>query len=190
MAMSSHIDLGLRHVLPIYPFLYVGLGVAAAHAWKSWRRWTAVVLAILGIGLLVETACAFPNFIPFFNVLAGGSRGGVALLSDSNIDWGQDLKLLVQWQHAHPDPQIYLCYFGFADPRYYGLHYVRLAGNSGGGTEQPDPARKRIIAISVMNLQGTGWYPVQQNLYAGLRRVKPLAVLGGSIYLFDPDSPS
>jgi hypothetical protein len=185
-AMSSHIDLGLRHVLAIYPFIYIGMGLAAAYAWRRRRTATIVWSTLLGLGLAIETFAAFPNYIPFFNAAVGGWRGGARLLSDSNIDWGQDLGLLRDWQRQHPDVQLHLCYWGAADPRYYGINYVRMPGGSGPDDEKPDPRRRPIVAISVNSIQGTGWYPTANDLYAGYRHRAPLDVLGGSIYLFDP----
>jgi len=185
-AMSSHIDIGLRHVLMIYPFIYIGIGLATAYAWRRWPRAAIVCAAVLFVGLAAETLAAFPDYIPFFNAAVGGSRGGAKLLTDSNIDWGQDLGLLRDWQKQHPDTQLYLCYSGTADPRYYDLHYVRLPGGSGPQDEQPEPHGRPIVAISIANIQGAGWYPTANDLYADYRHRQPMEVLGGSIYLFDP----
>ena len=184
LAILSHIDIGLRHVFPVYPFLYIGVGAAAAYAWRRLRKTAAACLMLLIAGLAAETSIAFPDYVSFFNILAGGARGGLNRLSDSNIDWGQDLKLLVEWQHHHPNQQLFLCVVG-VDPRHYGLRYVRLPGNPWPGNESPDHTRPAVLAISAMNIQGTNWYPVGQNLYGQFRRLPPLTILGGSIYLFN-----
>ena len=93
-AMRTNLNLGLRHVLLVYPFIYLGIGLAVGEAWRRWRgvaKWTAALLAIV---LALETLLAFPDYIAFFNAAAGGKRGGFRILGDSNLDWGQDLKLL------------------------------------------------------------------------------------------------
>jgi hypothetical protein len=194
-AMLSHLNIGLRHVLPVYPFLFIFLGVIAAMAWRRIPKITGVLIALLIAGLAAETYAAYPDFIPFFNVAAGGSRGGLSLLGDSNIDMGQDLPDLAAWQHQHPDRQLYLLYWGTADPRYYGIHYINMYQS----TAPPDqtvpsgvpPARRdhveppqRVVAISAAVLTN---FKARQNdpgLFNAVLQQDPIAVLGGSIYIF------
>jgi hypothetical protein len=175
---------GLRHVLVLYPFLFIAIGLATAKLLKHIvGKW---IIGAIALGLAAETLAAFPNYIAFFNLAAGGSRNGIHLLGDSNLDWGQDLPLLAQWQHNHPDHTLYLSYFGTADPAHYGIHYLNLPGGELFGPAQL-PTTPSVIAISATNLQGI--YPAKdfnlQTLYAPLRNAKPIDVLGGSIYLFD-----
>jgi len=138
------------------------------------------------IGIASETFAAFPNYIPFFNVAAGGWRGGLGLLSDSNIDWGQNLPALVQWQRDHPDRQLYLCNFALPDPRYYGLHYIELEGSQIEHPDQTVPSGlPPVYAISAVALQGPFLLPVAIEVYSKFREEKPIAVLNGAIYLYD-----
>jgi hypothetical protein len=189
-AMTSDLDIGLRHLLPIYPFLFLAIGVAFSR-WRTRRPraagWIGVTLAL---GLAAESLTAFPNFIPFFNLAAGGSRGGLSLLSDSNLDWGQDLPVLADWQRQHQDTPLYLCYFGSVPPAYYGIHYLNLAGSYAPDTpgsqaiRQGQPMAPGVIAISATQLQGTYLTPVLRAAYQPLQDQTPIAVLGGSIYLY------
>ncbi|HEY2587350.1 MAG TPA: hypothetical protein VGI81_16510 [Tepidisphaeraceae bacterium] len=194
-AITGNLNLGIRHLLPIYSFAFIAAGVALAK-WRARRpRAAAWVAALLGVGLAIETLAAFPNYIPFFNLAVGGSRGGLALLGDSNIDWGGQLKQLVAWQHAHPDRPLYLCYFGTADPNYYGLRYTNLPGSmapapaSGGSPASGPLPPKAVWAISATQLQGTYLTPDLRTTYAALREHEPMTVLGGEIYLFDMSGP-
>jgi hypothetical protein len=189
-AMTSDLDIGLRHLLPIYPFLFLTIGVAFS-TWQAQRpRISAWIGAALAIGLAVESLAAFPNYIPFFNLAAGGSRGGLSLLSDSNLDWGQDLPLLAEWQRQHQDTPLYLCYFGSVPPAYYGIHYLNLAGSYAPDTpgsqaiRQGQPMPPGVIAISATQLQGTYLTPILRAAYQPLQDQTPIAVLGGSIYLY------
>jgi hypothetical protein len=195
-AMLGNLNLGLRHLLPIYPFIYLAIGVAFARLWRWKRRAGLAVGLLLGLGLLAETLQAFPDFIPFFNTAAGGARGGLDILSDSNLDWGQDLKLLALWQQSHPDTPLYLCYFGMADPHYYGLKFVSLPGSTEYNLDAPPPkpqplSARGVIAISATHLQGTYLATELADNYARLRERPPIAVLGGSIYIYaiSPESP-
>jgi hypothetical protein len=187
-AIRSHLNLGLRHILPIYPFLFLAAGWAASFAWQRWRRPAMYVLAGLGAALAMESLLAAPDYIPFFNVASGGSRGGLRLLGDSNLDWGQDLKLLAKWQRDNPTLRLYLCYFGSAAQEYYGIRYISLPRNSWDEDAAKVPPRwpqaPGVIAISATELQEIYY---RDDFYAPLRSRKPLDVLGGSIYLFAYD---
>ncbi|MGA2584081.1 MAG: glycosyltransferase family 39 protein [Tepidisphaeraceae bacterium] len=191
VAMRSHLDIGMRHVLPVYPFLFIFLGVSAARAWNRWPRATIICIAVFIAGLATETFSAYPNFIPFFNVAAGGSRGGLRLLSDSNIDWGQELPDLANWQTSHRDRPLYLCYFGFADPGYYGIQFTDMEHS--GILDHLDRAGQAhaVFAISAVALQGAYMDAQRSARFAPFRRSQPFDVLGGSIYLFDaPENAS
>jgi 4-amino-4-deoxy-L-arabinose transferase-like glycosyltransferase len=182
--MAARQNLGLRYILPVYPYLFIAMGVTAAIMWRRRPRTTAAVVALLLAGLATETYCASPNFIPFFNVACGGARGGLKLLSDSNLDWGQDLPLVAQWQRQHPDDTLYLLYFGSADPAYYGIQHYTVGGFA---TRPPTVARgKRAVeAISATVLQGTYSSEQKRRQLQRFTQQQPLAVLGGSIYLFE-----
>jgi hypothetical protein len=188
-SVATNLNLGLRHLLPIYPLLFVAVGCAAAHMLKMRRGVTIVVLVLLGVGLSVESLRAFPNFIPFFNSAGGGSRAGIDLLGDSNLDWGQDLKLLAEWRRANPEHPLYLAYFGSAYPPYYGLDYTPLPGGYffDEDARLPSPSEKAVIAISATHLQGIYHSERERALYQPFweRRNQALTVLGGTIYIFE-----
>jgi hypothetical protein len=186
-AIISGFNLGLRNILFIYPFLFVFLGVAAAFLYARAPSIAIAIIAIFTLGLAIETFSAFPDFIPFFNVAAGSSRGGLRLLSDSNLDWGQDLPDLKTWLDAHPDENLCLCYFGAADPRVYGIHYLNLP-YSMAPDDLPIPRKlphPLALAISATALQGMTMTSEEYHTYQQLlAEKKPIAVLGGSIYLY------
>jgi hypothetical protein len=186
-AIHSNLNIGLRHVLPIYPMLFVGAGWSAAAAVRRWGWPAAATAAGLGLWLIITTAAAYPDYIAFFNRAAGGERGGLHLLADSNLDWGQDLKLLAAWQGQHPDRKLYLAYFGQVDPRSYGIRSERLPGTETYGLppQRPRPGEPCVLAVSATFLQGlyltdaaSAWY------YTTLAKHRPMDVLGGTIYLY------
>jgi hypothetical protein len=184
--MASRVSIGLRHALMIYPFVFIAVGVAAAGARVVYRRSVQAVLAVLLAALTIETLAAYPDFIPFFN--AACRPGRMTLLGDSNLDWGQDLKLLAGWQRRNPGRPLYLAYFGQADPASYGIVCRRLPTASLGepGTEMPAPGDRVVLAVSATHLQQIYIRDRQLiSFYRSLRRQRPLEVLGGTIYLFD-----
>ena len=183
-AMMSNLNIGVRHVLPLYPFIFVTIGWAAATAWQRWRAATAVTLLVLLAALSVESLSVFPDFIPFFNVAVGGPAAGFHLLGDSNFDWGQDLKLLAAWQREHPAGTLYLYYFGTADPAYYGVRYKTLPIVAERKTPWPDGPS--TIAVSATCLQGL--YvdaDLFRTFYQPLSLRQPAKILGRTIYLYN-----
>jgi hypothetical protein len=185
-AIFSHLNIGIRHVLGLYPFTFIAVGWFASTVWPN--RSGRLTILVLLLGLAVESLSSFPNFIPFFNTIASAD-GGINLLGDSNLDWGQDLPLLKQWQNAHPNDTLYLSYFGYADPRFYGIRYIPLPGgyHYDPPPQFPDPYLRSVLAISATNLQGIAVDPGLLNFYTHWRNEKPIVVLGGSIYLFQYD---
>lgn len=108
IALTSTIDIGVRHVLPIYPLLAVGIADQFARMGRRWM-WSATGLAVWLASIAV---LAYPFFIPYCNEFAGGTANGYRVLIDSNYDWGQDGKRLKQWMASNHVESVYLDYFG------------------------------------------------------------------------------
>jgi len=195
-AVGSNLAIGHRHILSLYPFLYVYAGSLPGELGKrmgtSAGRWGPAALVLL---LAIETLAARPYFIPFFNVLAGGAKGGINLLSDSNLDWGQGLPALRRWMAERNVRKVNLCYFGTADPAAYGISFVPLAGSyrfdvPGAGVVGYPPERPELpgyVAIGATNLQGVYFGPMLRKSYEFLRRKTPVAILAGSLYVYRVD---
>jgi hypothetical protein len=185
-AISANLNLGIRHILPVYPFIYIGLGLAAARLLQAPSAWPKAALAVLGVALAVESVSAWPNYIPFFNLACGRAGGGLGLLGDSNLDWGQDLPALAKWQAAHRDRPLYLSYFCSPPPEYYGIDCTALVGTLRLGTRMhlwDVPASPpAYIAVGATELQAIY---LDKAEFAPLRRVQPREVLNGTVYLYD-----
>jgi hypothetical protein len=188
-AMMSNYNHGLRSLLPIFPMLFIAVAVTFARAIAQWRHMTVVAVLLLA-GLATESLLAYPNYLSFFNAAVGGSRGGLNLLGDSNLDWGQDLPLLVQWHREHPHVKIYLAYWGPTDPIWLDVPYTPLPGYYNGVPDlPPSPGEPGVLVISATLLQGIYIRPPWDAMYAEIRTWKPREVLGGSIYIYDFPSP-
>ena len=87
-AMSSSVNIGLRHVLMIYPFLFLIAGCGASKLWATVCG-KGVVVA-LATWYVAQAVLITPHHLSFFNVLVGGARNGHRYLIDSNYDWGQN----------------------------------------------------------------------------------------------------
>lgn len=189
-AIHSNFNIGIRHILPIYPFAFVAIGWAAGAIWNGGNKFGRVILCGLGIALALESLAAYPDFIPFFNAIASNCDGGkINLLGDSNLDWGQDLPLLAEWQRGHPGVPIYLSYFGYEDPAFYHIRYTPLPGgyHYDPAPKFPDRYERCVLAISATNLQGVLEPPELREFYQRCRGLKLREILGGTIYLFDYD---
>jgi hypothetical protein len=143
--------------------------------------------------MAAETLTAAPNFIAFFNVLAGGPRGGIAVLGDSNLDWGQDLGALRRWQQANSPRRLYVLSFGPFDPADVGIQCERawISSRPGQPAGPPRAGAGHVLAISATHLQGTYLTPDLRMEMLRLRHtLEPIDVLGGTIYLYDLDQPA
>ena len=174
VAMTSHLNLGIRHLLPVYPLLYVLAGGLIPEV-ERWRRPVRIVILLAIIGMIaVSSRVVFfpaagskwqrvaPHYLAYFNEIAGGPANGFKELVDSNLDWGQDLKNLKLWLDAHDiKTAVYLCYFGMADPQYYGILHYNLPGGCllepQQGFDVLPPGG--LIAISATKLQGVYLQP-------------------------------
>ena len=121
LAVLSRFNLGVRHLLPVYPFLFVLIGGTVEKLWRDGSRVMRGSLVLLGVWYLGSALSSYPHYLSYFNELAGGPRHGHNVLLDSNLDWGQDLKGLKEWMDANAVKKIQLFYFGTAQPKYYGI---------------------------------------------------------------------
>jgi hypothetical protein len=90
LAMFNNADIGIRHILPLFPLLSVFVGAQLGAA----RRGLQIVGWVLCGWLVVVAVQARPGYIAYFNEIVGGSANGRYYLLDSNLDWGQDAKRL------------------------------------------------------------------------------------------------
>lgn len=124
-AIASNLNIGQRHLLPIYPIVFI---VAGAAAYVVRGRVGKIALGVALAWLAVADARIAPHYLSYFNEIAGGPANGYLYLADSNIDWGQDLKRLAKYARRHPTEHLNVCYFGSADPTRYGFDCHVLPG--------------------------------------------------------------
>jgi hypothetical protein len=192
VAATSRLQIGHRHLLPLYPFLFVAAGrsVALLAARSAGRaKAGAVVLGALCAWYAGGTLRLHPHYLAYFNELAGGPSQGWRYLVDSNLDWGQDLPGLKAWMDTHDVSRIKLSYFGSADPAYYGIDAEYLPGYM-----SPRPARVTrevrpgdVVAVSATNLQGVYLDEADRPLMERFRAARPVARIGYSIFIYRAD---
>jgi hypothetical protein len=125
MSLLTDINLGLRYVLAIFPYVFISTGKVIPWCLSlpaAWRR--AVGTFIAGsLGLTIAaSAWINPSYLAYFNWASGGPERDPVRLIDSNLDWGQDLVELQRWWRANiPDQEIGLAYFGQINPSIFAL---------------------------------------------------------------------
>ena len=129
-AVTSHLNIGHRHLLPTYPVLYILLGVTGWAAARARSRGFAVAVALLLAWHAAESLRARPYYLASFNELAGDPDTTHRLFIDSTLDWGQDLPGLRQWLDTHArGERSFISYFGSGDPVFEGITATRVADN-------------------------------------------------------------
>ncbi len=185
--IPGRVDVGVRYLLPIYPFLFV---CAARLATVTFARPGMAALVLAGaVGLsAISSLRTMPHPLAYFNELIGGPEQGHRYLLDSNLDWGQDLVGLREYSERERLPPIYLSYFGTASPEAYGIHFQE-APNFDPVSWPPGPGESvadqgpQLLAISANNLYGL--YLGEPGPYAPFARRQPRAKIGYSIWVFD-----
>ena len=190
-AVANTFQVGVRHVLPLYPFFLLAAAVAAMAL--SRRRAGRLTLAGLTAFWVVVVATNYPYTLTFFNLFVGGPANGYRYLADSNVDWGQGLKLLKKWMDREGVSRVNLAYFGTADPAYHGIDYSLLPAATPGydfpslNRSWSPPELPGYVAVSATVLTGVYLDPQWRVFYEGIRHTKPVAVLGNSIFVYRLD---
>ena len=124
-ALTSHLNIGHRHITPVYPVLFVMAAGAAGWITRA-NRWAAALVLALAAWFAGESLWIRPHYLAYFNEFVG-PRDAWRHLVDSSLDWGQDLPDVKTWLEAHPqDGRVFISYFGSGDIEYYGVHAKRI----------------------------------------------------------------
>ena len=167
-ALTTGINIGVRHVLPLYPLLTIAAAFAVVTLWERWR----VAIILLLSWFLIATTLAHPDYVSYFNEAAGSHPERIAV--DSNLDWGQDLLRLADVARREHIDHLYLSYFGSANWR----ALVPVA------EELPQFTHVHgWVAISE-NQMVFGWPSNRRDAYAWLRTYEPVKRVGKSIRLY------
>ena len=185
-AMVARLNIGLRHILPVYPFLFVVIGGTIVQLWRAGSRINRGGLIVLGFWYICSTLFAYPHYLAYFNELIGGPKNGHKALLDSNLDWGQDLKGLKKWMDENAVKKIQLFYFGAAAPKYYGIDDFYSTDNLFGSAARGEIDLPEHLAISANFLYGGELFLPKDvaELLASYGLGQPVATLGYSILVY------
>lgn len=177
VCMRSNINIGVRHILPIYPLLAIAAGVATCRLWQqeNHRYVARVMVAALLVWQAVASVRSHPDYLAYFNEFAESHPENI--LIDSDLDWGQDLLRLSTALHERHIEQVSIAYAGSKnlDLNNFNLPRFRVL--------PPHQPTTGWIAISFLCLKvGELGYPIDS--YAWLEKYQPVARVGRSILLY------
>ncbi len=189
IALTSHINIGIRHFLPVYPFLFMAGGALAAEVLRRRNRLGTVAMVILFGLMSYEAVRTFPNYTSYMNQLAS-RRPHWYYLSDSNVEWGDDVGELAAYLKARGETKVSAALSGgWSTLVQYGVEYLDMVSMPPDATPET-----RYVAIGASFLNGSV-VPGDENLigrrsfertdlFARYRDREPEAVFGNSIYLY------
>jgi MFS family permease len=199
VSIRGSLNIGVRHLLPVYPFAILLVSGQMARLLKKSQfqnlksQVPKFVIWILTFGLLgwyvVENICVYPYYLTYFNQAAGGPSGGYRYVTDSNLDWGQDLIRFSDWVKENNIHKIEFDYFGWADQSYYlDSNFEWLWREKYSGAEDFKARNKSDgwLAVSITYLQETQG-PVERPQYPNylwLKSYQPVTIIGHSIFVY------
>ncbi len=206
LSIVSPLNIGVRHVLPTFPFIYLLVSSRVVmwlrlHWISNPQNWVerlrgiyqvyikTIPRYVLVVGLLLwfiaGTIMVFPYYLSYYNELVGGSARGWQVAVDSNYDWGQDLKRLAQFVEKNNIPKIAVDYFGGGNPRYYLGNKFEPWWSARGA-----PPAGGWFAISATFRQGAfgapspGFVRRPEDSYEWLKPYEPVERIGYSIFVY------
>ncbi len=182
-SLVSKLNIGIRHVMPIYPFIIMiaaaGFVVLAKTLTQNLKTKTLMALVLL-IAIFVASrgwsvVTTYPYFLSYYNVIAGGTDNGWKISQDSNYDWGQDVKRLADWVKQNNVESIAMDnYSGIYSAEYYHISFTLM------GPEKTD--YKGYVALSASVI---GFYQDKKYSYKWITdKYQPIARAGKSIFIY------
>jgi Dolichyl-phosphate-mannose-protein mannosyltransferase len=190
LSSSSDLGIGYRHLFPIFPMLYILIAGCAANLVSRNRKFIYGFIVLL-IWQFVTTVTARPGLLAYANEAWGGPSRTHLYLSDSNVDWGQQLKAVKSYLDTHPSQPCYFAYFaqGPVDFRDYGINCHVLPTGSAAWTGLDtmrfgeDPKISGTVLIGDGVLAGAD-IPGKENPYAQFVSVRPAATIDRGVYVY------
>lgn len=189
IAMCTGLNIGARHILPMYPFLAVLIGGAAMALARAQRSWLYVVLALLTwhVGSSMRS---YPVYMAHSNELFGGPSGTYRYLTDSNVDWGQQLLSVKAYLDKNGIKE---CWFGYfvqplVDYHDYGIPCHELPTMDGIWAHQQvdtPPSISGTVLVSAGVLSGYEFGSALLSPYQPFVNARPVAVIDQGVFVFN-----
>ena len=190
LTMTSHLNIGVRHLLPMFPFAAIaGAGFISAVIECGLKRSRGLGLAVAAVALvpcLVIAVSAFPNYLTYFSPLAGGAARGWQMLSDSNVETGQEVKPLARYLKDHGENRVTGIMVGGEFLKFYGIQADDFPGwyDDEDSEDAAEPIKTEYIAIGAWYLSEIDLSDKQKEIIDRYRQQKPEMMVGDSIFVF------
>jgi 4-amino-4-deoxy-L-arabinose transferase-like glycosyltransferase len=175
VAMINGLNIGVRHILPLYPLVAILAGAGVAELASRSRRWMWVCVALIAAHI-VSALSVFPNSLAYANEAWGGAWNTHKVLNDSNVDWGRQLYQVKEWEDRHPGEDCWFAYTvrPFIHPEIYGIHcHILPNGLGGAGTEPVPSIIHGSVLLSAAEVDGSLWPSPLINPYRAFLTIKP-----------------
>lgn len=195
LTMTSHLNIGVRHLLPMFPFVAIaGAGFISTLLELGLKRRKSFAIAIAVIALapcLLIAVFSFPSYLTYFSPLAGGTEHGWQTLSDSNVETGQEVKTLAAYLKAHGQNRVTGIMVGGEFLRFYGVELEDFPGwyADEDPENEPEPAETEYVAIGPWYLSEVDLTGKQEEIIDQYKNQKPEAMVGNSIFVFRRSRP-
>jgi hypothetical protein len=188
IAMASGMDIGARHILPLYALAAIFAAAGAVALARGSRLWTGVVVVLVAAHM-ASSMLNYPRQMAYANEAWGGAKNTHNLLSDANVDWAQQLYRVKDWQDRHPGEQCWFAYFARPeiDPAVYGItcHALPTADTGWlGGAEIVPPVVHGAVLISAGDLSGCEWPSDDLNPYRSFQHVPPSEAIEDAVFVY------
>ena len=194
VAMGSSLNIGARHILPVYVFLCV-FAAGGCWAWiessgRQWNRGWALLVAGLLLCQVVSSARAYPNYMAYSNEFWGGPSKTYKYLTDSNTDWAQQLLAVKKYTDEHGIKDCWFAYFAdpFFRPQDYGIPCRSLPTPDTYFTKVQRPVPSVIdgpVFLSAGTLTGFEFGSNALNPYREFERLTPVASIQDGVEVFE-----
>jgi len=185
------LNIGVRHVLPVYALAAVIAGAGVVALAPLSRGWKWVCSGLIAAHV-VSALSVLPSPLVYANEAWGGAGNTYKVLADSNVDWGQQLYQLKDWEDKHPGEE---CWFACMVrptilPETYGVHCHVLPNGVGGAGKEPVPAVVHgAVLLSASELSDALWPSMEMNPYRELQTRKPDEEIDCSVLVYRGDVP-
>ncbi len=198
VAVTSQLNLGIRHILPVLPFVYLLTALSLSKSVITSSSGRTLTMLRYGTAACLAFGCissllAYPGYLAYFNEIAGGKRKGYYVAIDSNVDWGIDLYRLKLYVERKRIQRLHLFYFGTGNPYYYlDMCYVPWSKGKLPPGEYFAVSTYYLAQAAALNKQSkefrfthTGRLQyVPLSVIRWLLGLKPIAVVGDSIFVY------
>jgi len=152
VAIATPLNIGVRHILPLFLLAAVAGGVALARLARRGTPWRAAVAAIAVLAA-IEGLSGADQPLAWFNGLSGGPMSGWRIMVDSSLEWGGDLPELIAWEaglrSTDRDSPVYVSLLGPPGHEHTGLAAVNM-----GWAFEFGPVRPGYFVFSATRLVG------------------------------------